>query len=196
MDKIKTKLTNLNLNFEASEKFPLGAHIHYTTGAASLMDEAFLLKSQNKELTKEEQEIIKVLGKPGQTDKEEEIMDELVLKELQAKADGADAIAKELADIKKELATGKVEKSLAGFGLEDAALIDVTGVLVDLDADKQAVICKAFTFLKDFKEVKEEGETSIQKELSQEAGFEGTGDIVEKSMSQRITDERIKLEAK
>ena len=185
---IKVFLKNVHFDFDISKDNPLGAHIHYTTGAASLMDEAFLFKSKDGELSKEETEILKSLES-----KKEEIMDEKVQKELEA--ENADLKAK-LDEIQKQLKTDRVEKSLIDLTLGDEILGDVVKTLVSMSDEDQAVIVKAFTAVKDLKVVKEAvvEENTLQKELASEAGVDGDGEIVEKSLIEKITIARKELE--
>ena len=185
-DRINTFLTDVHFNFEASEKSPLGPHIHMVTNAASRMDEAFLFKSQDVELTEREKEILK--GITPKTNKEE-IMDEAVAKALEA--ENADLKTK-LEDIQKALKSEKISKSLDGFSFEADIVTGVTGAMLGMDEDVQETIIKAFTFLKEL--VVEIEETELQKELSSDAGADGDGEVVEKSLNQKIADAREELE--
>lgn len=186
---IKVFLKDVTFDFEKSKKSPLGPHIHYTTGAASLMDEAFLFKANDSESSQEEKEILKALLK------KEDVMDEQIVKDLEAKtAENAD-LKKQLDDIQKTLAVDKVEKSLADFEIDAELTTEVAGVLVGMDEDTQAVIIKAFTTLQAFETVKEEVvvETELQKSLATEAGADGEGEVVVKTLVQKIDDARKEL---
>jgi len=184
-NEIKVFLKDVNFDFDVSKDNPLGAHIHYTTGAASLMDEAFLFKSNDGELSQEELEIIKKF-------KKEDEMDEQIKKDLEAKeVENAD-LKKQLEDIQKQVESDKVEKSLVDFELEDDLVKDVVKVMVELDKDAQETIVKAFAVLKEFVKVEE---NLLQKELETEAGADGDAPMVEKSLVDKIKEAR-KIEEK
>lgn len=185
---IKTLLKNVHFDFDASDDNPLGCHIHYTTGAASLMDEAFLFKAKENELSEEENNILNTVNKKQQT--KDEIMDEKVVKALE---DENKSLKEQLDEIKKALKSEKIEKSLSDFPFKDEMISDVTKAMLDMSDEIQKTIVKAFGFLKDFKEEIEEND--LQKSLQEEAGADGNAEVVEKSLIEKIKEAR-KLENK
>jgi len=184
----KTLLKNVNFDFEASEDKPLGAHIHYTLGAASLMDEPLLLKSKDK-LTDDEAEILEKVNKKL-TNVEEETMEEDVKKGYEDKISDLEKKLEKLDTIEKELKKTNVEKSITDFPFEEDLNKEILDVMVDFDEKIIETITKAFTFLKAFEVEKEENE--LQKQLAGEAGAAGEGKVVEKSLSDQIKDARNK----
>lgn len=181
---IKTLLKDVHFDFDASEDNPLGCHIHYTTGAASLMDDAFLFKAKEGELSEEEINILNNVNKKQKTE-EGEVMDEKVVKALE---DENKSLKVKLEEIEKALKSEKVEKSLSCFPLEDEMTENVTKAMLDMSDDVQKIIVKAFGFLRDFKEEVEEND--LQKSLQEEAGADGDAEVVEKSLNERIMEAR------
>lgn len=182
----KTLLKNVHFDFEKDDKSKLGPHVHYTLGAASKMDEPLLLKSQNKELSDEEKEILKKV-----TTKKEEDMGEDVTKEYTDKIADLEKKLEKFEEIEKELKKTNVEKSLSDFDFEEDLSKELINALVDLDEGVVDTITKGFSAMKDFKEEIEEN--PIQKELSKEVGAEGDAEVVEKSLSEQIKESREKL---
>ena len=158
-------------------------------GACSLMNEPFLLKSKDKSVSLTEDQI-KILQKIGEYDvitkqtKEEEIMDEKVVKELQ---DELATLKEDKIKLEKQLKTEKVEKEIVDFSFEKD--LDVTKVLALMEDEDKGVILKAFTFLK--KQIKEKVEdTKLQKELDEENGSDADAEVVVKDLNTRILEAR------
>lgn len=192
-DVIKTRLIDVNFDFEVSEKNPLGPHIHYARQAASRMDEAFLFKSQGKKLSEEEQTILKSLEDPDtQINSQED--DDTMSEEIQKQLDDALAV---IAKMKADQKSDSIEKGLEGLPFEDELKTEVVGVLASLEDEQIITINKALVVMKDFTpEVKKEElveETDLQKELQAEAGADGEAEIVEKSLLDKINDARKEL---
>lgn len=181
----KTLLKNVNFDFEASDDRPLGAHIHYTLGAASLMDEPLLLKSKDK-LTEDEAKILEKVNK----NKKETIMEKDVKKGYEDKISDLEKKLERLSEIEKELKKSNVEKSIKDLPFEDDLNKEILEAMIDFDEKTIETISKAFTFLKDFKEEVQENE--IQKQLQEEAGADGEAKVVVKSLSEQIADARKK----
>lgn len=184
---VKEYLEGVHFNFNKSDQSPLGPHIHYTTNAASLLDEALLFKS----LTQKETEILKNLKTK---EKKEETMDEQVLKDITAKMDllvaANEKAEKENVELKKQLKTDGIVSDLKDFSLENEA--EVVKALMPIE-DRTEVM-KAFKFLKDQVKVKVE-DTDIQKQLDTESGSDANATVVEKSLDDQIIEMR-KKEAK
>lgn len=194
----KTFLKNVNFDFEKNEKNKLGPHIHYTLGAASLMDDPLLLKKREEEISDEEQTILDNISKKTTNQKKDKPMDENVVKELKASNDALqkkleETVAKmEASEAKAERIEKKlvIEKSLNDFPFDSELLCEVSESIVDLDEKTVETIIKAFSAMNDFKEPEEENE--LQKQLSDEAGATGDGDVIEKSLSEQIMEARKK----
>lgn len=181
-EKKKTPIEGVHFNFDVSDKFPLGPHIHYTTGAASLMDAAYLFKSK-KENTDEEKEVLYKINKSSATQDDEskgegmsEVKDEVV-KDLNSKIE---KLEKQLAisnavnsikDFKLENET-EVSKTLAKLSNEDqSVLIGVMKTLVEgklkAEANAEEAVQKAVEAYKENKE-----ESPLNKMLMKEEGHE------------------------
>ena len=189
---IKTYLESVHFDFEADEEMPLGPHIHYTTGAASLMDEAFLFKSKDKDLTDKEKDILKNIKSDKTKTKKEETMSEEIVKTLEDKVT-------------------KLEKQLS--------ISDTTNMIKEFKFEKEVEIAKALSILEDepkelivsvFKSLIEEKEEAIKKSKKDEPNpladaleedVEGDEDItkkqdidtdgpVKKSFAQRYKDHK------
>lgn len=192
-----------------------GAEITYTDmsqgGACSLENDMVLAKSKEKtkKLTPEQELILQEIGEehtpldkskedatntppPSQGDdggendeKGTDIMSEEILKEL--------------AELKRENAVIKAQKTISGFGLDAELEEGLAGALADLEGDARASVVKALTSLKETAEadlkaavgdVKKElgtGDTDLQKALDEEAGEGGEPEAeVEKSFLDEI----------
>lgn len=175
-------------------------------GACSQMNDPYILKSKDLDLTEEQIEILKKIGeydklielnkeKEDVMPEENKIDKEKVLakqnEELQKKLDEALELMKaqkeEVQKAKAEKELLKVEKSIESFGLEEDVMKSVSEIMVSLEEDKRDVLVKAFTFLKEFEVKKEtEEENELQKKLSQEQGADGDATIVEKSFNEQV----------
>lgn len=156
-------------------------------GACSLMNEPFLLKSRDNEisLTEEQIKILKEIGEYeviNKTKKDEKIMDEKVAKELQ---DENAVLKAKLEKFEKELKEEKIKKEISDFSFEEELNNEVSKALIELEDEVKGVVLKAFTFLKDMKV-----ETDLQKQLKEEAGKDGETEVVEKDLITRIKEAR------
>ena len=168
-------------------------------GACSQMNEPYILKSKDFKLTQDQIEILKEIGEYDELinnikkQKEEELMDAEVKKELEDQKKINEDLQKKLDDITamyKEEALAKsimtVQKSLDIFEIEEGLKKSVAEIMVGLEDSQKETLIKAFTVLKDFKE-KEDG-NDIQTLCSTEVGAVGEVDKVEKSFVQRIKE--------
>ncbi len=190
LDKIKNTdvvfLEGVHFDFDKSEKSPLGPHIHYTTGAASLIDEAFLFKAKDDELSDEETKILKNL----KTHKKDEDMDDKVLKDLNTKIDSLvtanEKAEKENTELKKQLKIDSIKTDIKDFALENED--EIIKALEEIKDTTE--ILKAFKFLKEFKVEEKEEENELQKQLKEEAGNDGEVEVVEKDLNTQIKESR------
>lgn len=163
-------------------------------GACSLMNEPFLLKSREKDISLTEDQI-EILQKIGEYEiitkqpKEEEVMDEKVLKDLNAKIDtllsANEKAETENVELKKQLKEDGIKKEIETFGFENE-----TEILKDLmTLESMVEVVKAFTFLKG--QIKEKVEdTELQKELDNESGSDAEAETVVKDLNTRIIEAR------
>lgn len=186
---IKTYIEGVHFDFDESDENPLGPHVHYTTGAASGLDEAFLFKARDTELTCDEQEILKTLSESKtQTNKKEENMNEEVNKTLQTQNE---ALKAEIQALKDQYKLESITKSLEDLPFVGDQKEDVIKVLTGISDEDLVVINKAFATLIKVDGGKTETEdTSVQKAMDEEVGAEGDDEVVEKSLNQKILEAR------
>ena len=172
------KLTKVHFDFDKSEDDELGPHIHYTTGAASKMDEAFLFKSNDNELTDTEKDILKKINK------KDEDMDESILKEMQ---DEIKNLKEDNVKLQKQLKIETISKEITEFEFSEDIITDINKVLADMDDDSKAIVLKAFSFLKKNVDV----DNTLQKQLIEEVGSDAKVDeAVSKSIIDKIKENR------
>lgn len=168
-------------------------------GACSQMNEPYILKSKDFNLTQDQIDILKEVGEYEELlnnikkQKEEELMDAEIKKELEDQKKINEDLQKKLDDITamyeaealaKSIMT--VQKSLDIFEIEEDLKKSVAEIMVGLEDSQKETLIKAFTVLKDFKE-KEDG-NDIQTLCSTEVGAVGEVDKVEKSFVERIKE--------
>lgn len=177
-------------------------------GACSGMNDPYLLKSKNIELTDKQIEILKKIGEYDKVKevtkttntktntKEDEDMDEKLVKALK---ESNEALQKKLdeAVAKMEEANAKavkvekkiaIEKELTAFELEADLLNDVSEALLCIEPGGTAAIVKALAVMRDFKEP--ETENALQKKLEADAGNAGETEVVEKTLVEKIAEAR------
>ena len=168
-------------------------------GACSQMNEPYILKSKDFNLTQDEIDILKEVGEYEELlnnikkQKEEELMDAEIKKELEDQKKINEDLQKKLDDITamyeaealaKSIMT--VQKSLDGFEIEEELKKSVAEIMVGLEDSQKETLVKAFTVLKDFKE--KEDDNTLQTLCSTEVGAVGEVDKVEKSFVERIKE--------
>ena len=168
-------------------------------GACSQMNEPYILKSKDFNLTEDQINILKEIGEYDELinnikkQKEEELMDAEVKKELEDQKKINEDLQKKLDDITamyeaealaKSIMT--VQKSLDGFEIEEDLKKSVAEIMVGLEDSQKETLVKAFTVLKDFKE--KEDDNTLQTLCSTEVGAVGEVDKVEKSFVERIKE--------
>lgn len=175
------------------------------TGACSQMNDPYILKSKDLDLTEDQIEILKKIGEYDKLTKQkkEDKMDEDLKKEMETKNDELqkkldDALellkaqqeAAAKAEAEKELL--KVEKSLDDFEIENKD--EVSTVLVKMEEADREIIVKALFEMKAFeieKKIPEE-ENELKKKLSKEEGADGDAEVIEKDINERISAYRSK----
>lgn len=207
--KVKTYLEGVHFDFEGEEgndaSFP---HVAYTagSGAASLMNEAFLLKSKEG-FSKEEADILKNVGltKPSgdsssvQGDEAgEELDDNNVTKEKDNTM--SEAVIKEMQDeissLRKALAMKEAKESISGYDFPAEVADGLSALLAEVSDEQKDVVIKAFDAMKakadeavekalENKKVDEE-ESSLAKKLEEEEGEAKAGEDKELSFVQRV----------
>ena len=175
-------------------------------GACSQMNDPYILKSKDFDLTEDQIEILKEIGEYDNVmenikKQKEEIMDEKVVKELEDQKKINEDLQKKLDDAIKVLEESKiekaklvVEKSLEGIPFEEAILKEISPILVGIEDEKREIIVKAFASLNTKiveleGKVEKEDDNSIAKKLEKEAGVTGE-EPVEKSLNDRIAEYR------
>ena len=165
-------------------------------GACSQMNDPYILKSKDFDLTEDQIEILKEIGEYDNVmenikKQKEEIMDEKVIKELEDQKKTNEDLQKKLdeamqilEDTRIEKTKIEVEKSLDGISFEGEIKKEISAVMVKLEKEDREIIVKAFTDLEG--KIKVEEENTLQKELSQEVGATGE-EPVEKSLNDRIS---------
>ena len=168
-------------------------------GACSQMNEPYILKSKDFNLTQDQIDILKEVGEYEELlnnikkQKEEELMDAEIKKELEDQKKINEDLQKKLDDITamyeaealaKSIMT--VQKSLDIFEIEEDLKKSVAEIMVGLEDSQKETLVKAFTVLKDFKE--KEDDNTLQTLCSTEVGAVGEVDKVEKSFVERIKE--------
>ncbi len=221
LDTIKSKpkakriLKGIHFDFSAAE-------VSYTDasqgGAASLMNEPFLLKANEtiKPLSKEQQEILDAIGeeskpllKAGKPDSTSSNVERTVEDDNKTKGDisMSEEVVKDLQEqmvaLQKELDISKAEKSISGYGLEDEVGLGLAKALSDLDEDGVAAVHKAIeTILSKAEKALTEKEEEVNKAaedaktednplakaLEEEEGHQEKQEVVAKSMVEQLNE--------
>lgn len=208
----KRVLKNVHFDWESPE-------VSYTTpsvgGAASGLNDAYILKAnkaEEKDLNESEVAILEAISeeftplqKCDKSDTKSPSLDSTVGKagEDTKPSKGTDKMSeevlKELALLRHENASIKLEKQLASFELADEATVALADSLASLDKAVQETVIKALGDVKaageakvevavaKAKEAAPEGETELQKALAGEAGVTGEPEAdVAKSFLEKI----------
>lgn len=173
--KVKKELIGVNFDFE-------GAHVAYTdgAGAASLLNEPYLLKQKTKEIIEMDEK----------KKKEDEIKDDGVIKQLQITVD---ELQKKIKEYEKELTNIEVSKALKKYEFSEDIEIEICNVLSDIDTKHITTIQKCFDFLLEKTVV--EGIEEIEKEIGYD---KATDDVVdaEQPVKDSFVDMIIKAQEK
>lgn len=201
--KPKAYLKNINLRKE-------GAHIAMTTGngAASLMNDPFILKSLgNSPLSEEDIYILKEIGEWEESLEEGSVLSEdgntgVIQKTINETNEESmtDTVSKEaFVAIQKKL----LKTEVAHLGLGDEMQADLVDVLVGVTESQGEVITKALAALSAAKEAEkeeaitkaleaakpvEQEETEIAKKLQKESGHADVEEPVTKSLVQKALE--------
>lgn len=190
--KPKKYLEGVHFDFE-------GCEVSYTTGAgaASLLNEPYLLKAKegdSKELSEDEAQLLKKLSvkevssQEGSENLNKDKGDDMS-KELEA----------ELAAVRKENAVLKAKGTLSTYSFGQEIEEGVALALASLEEDQGESIMKAFNFLvecgeygvaKAAQEKEDEVQTDLQKALSTEAGQEDGQEPVAMTKAEIIKQKR------
>ena len=191
-----------------------GAHIAYTDGsqggAASLKNDPYLLKAEDidKELTKEQQEILEAIGEestpleksidvdknaPSSSTEVVSGEDEKLSKQKEDKM--SEAIEKELADMKHQVAVMKAEKVLIGYDFEADLVKGLAEALATLSDEGVESVSKALKTLKSKSDEALEKasdiaskENELEKKLSKEDGHAEAEETIEKSFLDQVKE--------
>jgi len=190
--KVKTYLEDVDI---AAVAMTSGA------GACSQMNDPYILKSKENELTEEQIEILKKIGEYSKLDKtieeeKEETMDEDLKKELDDQKKETEALQKKLNDALKlvekeqvEKETLKVEKMITDFEFEEEMKTSIAKFMIKIEEEERGDLIKAFAFLKEFTTKKEETDT-IEDQVTKEKGSDAIDENIEKSVNEKITSYR------
>lgn len=194
----------IDVNFDAED-----AHIAYTTGAASLKDEPYLLKQQELELTEEQELLLKELKHSSEASAGEELTQEkgttMSVENLQKQLDDQKAVTEALL---KQLAQERTSKATEKYSFDAAISESVIKTLADMNDDARSVMLGAFDALtsrteaaitKALGEVKDAQENPLKKALDKEEGHSEKTEVKEETLVQkamRLQDEKINKGAK
>lgn len=194
----------IDVNFDAED-----AHIAYTTGAASLKDEPYLLKQQELELTEEQELLLKELKPSSEASAGEELTQEkgttMSVENLQKQLDDQKAVTEALL---KQLAQERTSKATEKYSFDAAISESVIKTLADMNDDARSVMLGAFDALtsrteaaitKALGEVKDAQENPLKKALDKEEGHSEKTEVKEETLVQkamRLQDEKINKGAK
>jgi len=180
---IKTEpkyIAGVNFDYtKEDDKKGFGPHIAYTTsGAASLMDEAYLFKALDVEVSK------------NINNKENTDVSEVTLKALQ---DELAAEKMKNKDLKVEIKAKEITKSLETYKFTDEIGKALSDVMVILSDEQVKGITDAFDVLKTATDIavekaKGNEENPLKKALDEEVGESSTGNEVEKTLVDEIRE--------
>ena len=195
-----------DVNFDSED-----AHIAYTTGAASLKDEPYLLKQQNLELTEEQELLLKELKPSSEATAAEELTQEkgndetMSVENLQKQLDDQKAVTEALL---KQLAQERTSKATEKYAFDAEVSESVIKTLASLDEDARKVVITAFDALvsrteaavtKALGDVKITEENPLKKALEKEEGHAEKTVVAEETLVQKAMkaqDQKLNKEAK
>lgn len=142
------------------------------------------------------------LSKDGEDNlekQEEDQMSEQISKEL------VESLEQKIADLEKANAVIKAENLLTGYGFEAELNKGLAEALADLNDEAGEFVIKAMNELVARSEAavekavesskqKEQEDNPLAKALEEEAGHEEVNEEIEKSLADRITEQRVKIE--
>lgn len=188
-------------------------------GAASGMDDPILLKAKQpakEDLTAEQVALLEAVGEEfnplvkqkintqARSSSSEDVDgEETKMTKGKEKPMSDDKTLERIAQLEKALAVSEAVNGLSKYEFESEVIKTVSNAIADLSDEGKEAITKAFDILvargaealekaaENAKEEEQEGKTELQKSLETEAGHgdEAEGEVVEKSLADRVATE-------